>query len=401
MKIIIPYNSKWSVSFTDKDKLNKASSLGAIQGRTEADKNKNILLDEFDTYETTMLKIKEIYGGFDYSPISESTVLGVLARLLGEVRYLDVALREPEHIINQLKDKVSFNVYERELYNEIIQITTPKKEVQNNGGGFISSSKSNFLLLSKNIYSEIIYSLFNIKNFEDIVNFIQFISKDVSIEEMQVYLQTKDFLYKDDIQIHNFIKEYNSHSKETGIYDKEFRDYQKEKIIINDSISHYISLVETIGLLNYNDKDKYFAPKYINIIGIMIYTVTNWLKRIGHSSQITGSLIRPAGNIEGIATLSGGLTVKDFYSRIAPKKYSYSTPYMFDTKYIKKQNAKQFNQFSSMLGVGKENGVLEISLDVNSEEAEILRERIYCVGVASFQLGKKGLAYVKEINTNE
>ena len=49
------------------------------------------------------------------------------------------------------------------------------------------------------------------------------------------------------------------------------------------------------------------------------------------------------------------------------------------------------------LGIGKEDGILEIDINVTKEEAIALKEQIENVGVSTFQMGKKGLAYVRRI----
>lgn len=400
MKIIIPYDSKWSACMSDKEtKKSKTVSLEAVQKKTN--KEVDIELDENDDYESVMMKIKTGFSNFDYQSISEKTVLGILSRLLGEVRYLDKVLEEPDHLVNTLKDKVSFSLFDRKLYNEVINITTPLKEVQNNGGAFISNAKANFALLNKNPVSEIIYALFNLKTLEQINDFMDFLNTNPSDSNMMVYIKNNNLEFKEKYEIYMFIKKYQEHVEELSYHDNEYRKFISGKIPQNNEIIYYETLIKKIGLINTNNQNNYFASKYINLIGVLIYSIVFWFERIGQRKVIENVLIKPKGNIEGIATNSGGLTIKDLYSRVAPKKYSWSSPYMFDTKYLKKKNAKQFNPSSTMLGIGKESGILEIYIDIEEELAKELEERIKCVGVATFQMGKKGLAYVKEIRTDE
>lgn len=414
MKILISYDSKWSASMSDSESHKpKTVSLGTVQEKT--DKEKAIELDETDNYESVMKKINSGFANFDYRSISKSTVLGVMARLLGEIRYLDKALEEPDHIINLLKDKIDFSLHERDIYNEILTIATPKKEVQNNGGAFISKSKSDFLLLNQNTVSEILYALFNLKTKGQIWDFINYLALNPSIEAVQTYIKNNNLVYTEKYEIYMFVKHYQTHVKEFSSHDNEYRKYLKkkkemeEKSIeiddesdgMNEELKDYISLIEKLGEINLNNEKAYFSSNYINIIGLLCYSVIWWLKRIDQSDLIDKVLIKSGGNIEGIATLSGGMTIKDFYSRVAPKKQSWSSPYFFDTKYLKKQNAKQFNAISTKLGMGKESGLLEISIEVDEEKAKELREQIKAVGVSTFQLGKKGLAYIQEINIYE
>ena len=47
------------------------------------------------------------------------------------------------------------------------------------------------------------------------------------------------------------------------------------------------------------------------------------------------------------------------------------------------------------------NGSLEIIIDIPRDEAKQLKSLIENAGVSSFYLGKKGLAYVRNISTKE
>ena len=46
-------------------------------------------------------------------------------------------------------------------------------------------------------------------------------------------------------------------------------------------------------------------------------------------------------------------------------------------------------------------GQLEINIDVNRDKAKKIKSLIENAGVSSFYLGKKGLAYVTDIDTRE
>ena len=118
MKITIAYSSKWSVELMDELRIQKVGAMGDLKI-----KNDNLLtLDKDDNYESIMEKISKTYDNFSYKTISKRTVLGVLARLLGEIRYLDIALQDPEHPINLLEKSIDYRIYDRVLYNEIISL---------------------------------------------------------------------------------------------------------------------------------------------------------------------------------------------------------------------------------------------------------------------------------------
>ena len=72
---------------------------------------------------------------------------------------------------------------------------------------------------------------------------------------------------------------------------------------------------------------------------------------------------------------------------------------IFGNPYIGKSFKKGVGQVTSMLT--KASGVLEISIDIERDEAKALKKLIENAGVSSFYLGKKGLAYVSNIDTRK
>jgi len=51
--------------------------------------------------------------------------------------------------------------------------------------------------------------------------------------------------------------------------------------------------------------------------------------------------------------------------------------------------------------IQKQSGCLKITIDIDREKAKELKRLIENAGVSSFYLGKKGLAYVTDIDTRE
>lgn len=407
MKIVIPFSSKMSNSFSDQEtKKPTAVSLGAIQ---DSIKNEKVVIEENDTYEDIMFKINKVHPNFQYNPIDKNTVLGVFARLVGETRYLkDVLSEEPEHIINKLKEKISFNIYDRELSNEIIRIATPEKEVQNNGAGLIKESAKEHILLSENKISKLLYSVFNLNTIEDMENFLSVIETAKDCETVQKFFDKNNFDYQEKFSLINFLSSYNNHADRVKSYDKSYRDLMKKaekekttlETIMTKDVERYINLLKKMGKINKNDESAYFVPKFIMLPGVLLYTIIDFLISIDLKKNIVNKLIEEKNNnMKGIAVLSGGLTIKDFYSAfVESKKTTSNSPYFLNAKFFDKKNNKSINQSAFNLGITKEDGLLEITIDVSEEEAIELKEMIKNVGVASFQLGKKGLAYVKEIS---
>ena len=88
-------------------------------------------------------------------------------------------------------------------------------------------------------------------------------------------------------------------------------------------------------------------------------------------------------------------TKKDFMNRFT----SGERKKIFGNPYIAKSFKEGEGQVTSMLT--KANGSLEIIIDIPRDEAKQLKSLIENAGVSSFYLGKKGLAYVRNISTKE
>jgi len=111
-------------------------------------------------------------------------------------------------------------------------------------------------------------------------------------------------------------------------------------------------------------------------------------KRFDMASAVTSS-----GTISGISKRT--FTKKDFMNRFTTgeKKRIWGNPYM------RKERIKGEGEVVSLMT--KANGKLEININVDRDKANEIRKLIENAGVSSFYLGKKGLAYVTNIDTRE
>jgi hypothetical protein len=111
-------------------------------------------------------------------------------------------------------------------------------------------------------------------------------------------------------------------------------------------------------------------------------------ERFDMSSALTKS-----GTIGGISKRI--FTKKDFMNRFTTgeKKKVWGNPYM------RKERIKGEGEIVSLMT--KASGELEIIIDVDREKAKEIKRLIENAGVSSFYLGKKGLAYVTNIDTRE
>ena len=90
-----------------------------------------------------------------------------------------------------------------------------------------------------------------------------------------------------------------------------------------------------------------------------------------------------------------GFTKRDFMARFATggKKKIWGNPY------IRKERVK--GEGENVLTMTKADGQLEIYIKINRQKANEIKNMIVNAGVSAFYLGKKGLAYVTNIDTRE
>lgn len=405
MKIIIPYESKWSVSLTDHDTgLTKFSSVGGLAEKK--DKDYKSFVDANDDYEQMMKRVNENFKNFDYTAITKNTVVGIIARLLGEIRYMKDALKDDDHIIHKIQDKVTFRVKERDLYNEIMSLNTPMKDSPSNGQGVIFKNK-NGILLSKNIYSEIIYSMLNIQNLDQLEDFVFKLKRCESIEAVKGFLKDSNLL-EQNIQLHKFMKGIETFEKRFEFLENGYKKAIKEDESTEEN-QRYIEVLKDIGIINCNDENCLLGKNRF-LAGILVYTIASWLEKIGEKDTLNEFLYTKQASkadenkprcIPGITSLSAGspgqISAKGIYDFFAYKKRTNTSPYIFSMEFFKKEGEKNPINTKMKLGIGKEDGILEIDINVTKEEAIALKEQIENVGVSTFQMGKKGLAYVRRI----
>lgn len=406
MKIIIPYESKWSVSLTDHEtSFTKFNSVGGLAEKN--DKDYKSFVDANDDYEQMMRRVNENFKNFDYKTITKGTVIGIVARLLGEIRYMKDALMEDDHIIHKLQDKITFRLKDRDLYNEVMSLHTPMKDSPSNGQGVIFKNK-NGILLSKNDYSLIIYSMLNLQSFDQLEDFVLKLKRGSSIDEVKQFLKENNLL-EPNIQLHKFMKGIDGFQKRFEYLEAGYKKSIKENKTTEEN-RRYEEVLKDIGIINFND-ESWLLDKTRFLGGILIYTIASWLESMG-AKDILGEFFYTKQNekdrlsnnprcIPGITSLSAGrpgeISAKGIYDFFAYKKMTNTSPYVFSMEFFKKEGEKNPINTKTKLGLGKEDGILEIDINLSREDAIALKEQIENVGVSTFQMGKKGLAYVRRI----
>lgn len=404
MQIKISYESKYSLSTTHKGE-NVLTGMSTI---TEGiNKNVKHIFKKDNNFLENIKELNKYYPNYQYADITQNTVLGILCRLVGEVRRLDCL--DITHPIISLKNKISFKNENTSFQNETVLLHTPLKEVQNNAGGVIPEEKCNHFLLTKNTLSETLMSVFQYQNKEEIIQFLT----DLNNNNDELFYSK----YHDNINVKTFVIEHSkAETKQKEIIKGlEYSDGVYLIKEINERL-FYGKITNVHSLENYiknnidkegfkpatitEERKKYNVAEIFNIAGFLFAKKISFLRNNNlFFEEFEKSLNSNKTSIKGLAPGSGSITIKDYYSNfVSDKKLSWTMPYCVDIKkdLFEPNDLSEFNP-GAKIGVTKESGNLTISLDLSLEEELFIYKRIENAGVGPFQLGKKGLAYVSDI----
>lgn len=400
MLIKIKYESKYSLS--TKTETGCLKSMGELKEVRPEDKNiKEIIVSE-NSYLENIKEINKYYTNFKYADITQNTILGILCRLVGEVRRLDML--PPEHLIMSLKDKISFTNCTTSFQNEIVQLHTEEKLVMNNAGGLI---KKEHFLLNNNPLSETLLNIFLIKDGQDIQNLL----KRMEINDASLAHD----VYGKNINIMTFLNEYRNMA-EKDRYDKlienvniSFKENNQLMTLVNIASRLIVGKPEHIQEFRKNypeeifkkiDLDKHQLTEIYHIGSWLFTKKIQWLLEQKYYKDDLEKGLNSKKTIKGIAPKTGTLTIREFYANFIDKNKTITTmPYFVDVNYNffeKKDVYKVFNPYAR-LGITKESGELHIQIDIDYEKSVELKKHIYEAGVNTFHLGKKGLAYIDKI----
>ena len=159
---------------------------------------------------------------------------------------------------------------------------------------------------------------------------------------------------------------------------------EKDKPVLNEGIA-----AQALVVLNQHFPDANYINKKGNIYRIMFYCSSLYLQlsRLKDVDFITSK----AGCISGIS--KRGVTKRDFMKR-------YSTgngKIIFGNPYIRTEMLK--GQGKVVHNMTKASGQLLIEIDIDRDKAKELKSMIENAATSSFYLGKKGLAYLTDIDT--
>lgn len=301
---------------------------------------------------STNLKNSENYINRE---VTLNTVMGILNRLIGDQRKLYQARKENRYYFDSIEDKISY--FDNPLISsEIVYLRNMLGSTdQNSFTGMINTDDKMFT----SDYSKEFWAVISL-DFDELISFI------INNVKLEKYIELDPLVISntfDALAKLKAVDESDQINEALGILEKHFE-----------------------GTNYRNNKEK--------IVPLNLYCSALYLQwdRLSNFYDLS-SVLTKAGTIAGISKRL--FTKKDFMNRFTTgeKKKIFGNPYI--TKSFEKGEGKLTRTLT------KASGTLEITLNISRDKAKELKQLIENAGVSSFYLGKKGLAYVTNINTRE
>lgn len=341
MRIIIEYEASWRNSFLDgsnneplpKNGRNFVGSMTAL--KTE--------------------------GNFKRYEVSKDTVMGVLNRLIGDQRKLYQARESENYYFAQLESKL--------LPEHIIDrpnklVTSQEMIYLRNMSGNTDQGSFTGMIKSKD-------PAFNSQFSQQLWGVLW-----LSLDEVVDFILNPTMALPENLP--------DSYTPLMVIEQLEALNKYKS-IDVDGNVENALNLLKG----KFPDVDYKLTAKG-QLTPISLYTSALYLQLESLSKQYDLSdIVSRSGGLTGIS--KRGFTKKDFMEKYTTgaKKLIWGNPFLLKVK------KKGEGEVTSMLT--KASGELEINLPLDKAEADDLKQKIENAGVSSFYLGKKGLAFVKEI----
>jgi len=339
MKILIEYESSWRNSFLDGNN-NEPLPKG---GR------------KFIASGTNINGRSSKPENFIRRNVSLDTVMGILNRVIGDQRKLYQARQSDTYYFREMEQAICFED-QAEMTNEVTYIRNMTGSEDRES--FTGAIKGNDPMFTSD-YSGELWGVLGLL-FEELCCFI--------VENIEV-------------------KAWHG-ANPLAVADR-FASLGKEKPVTNLSI-----VSDAMQELHKHFPDESYLNRKGEVIPSMLYCSALYLQleRLAKKYDVSTAKTK-RGTISGIS--KRGFTKKDFMNRFTTgeKKKIWGNPY------IRKERIK--GQGEETFLMCKARGMLTIKIDIDRGKAKELRNMIECAGVSSFYLGKKGLAYVIDIDTRE
>jgi len=301
----------------------------------------------------TALKKSENYITRD---VTLNTVMGILNRLIGDQRKLYQAREDKEYYFKELEPLVTFKDDVKVSSSELVYLRNMSGNTdQNSYTGMIKTDDKMFT----SDYAKEFWGVLTL----DIDELMEFIVHGKEISEC--------------IELDPLI-----------ISDR-FAEIGKIKALDESEM-----VMKVLDVLEKNFEGTNYKNNKGKVVPLNLYCSALYLQveRLSSMYDLSSALTK-TGTIPGISKRT--FTKKNFMDKFTTGEMKK----VFGNPYIAKSFEKGEGKVTSMLT--KASGVLEINIDIERDKAKALKKLIENAGVSSFYLGKKGLAYVTNIDTRK
>ncbi len=338
MRITIEYESSWRNSFLDGSNNEALPKLGR----------------NFIGSMTALVK----EGNFKARTVTKDTVMGILNRLIGEQRKLYQVRQDKNYYFQDIEQILTDEdiVDHSRFQNEIVYLRNISGSTDQQAfTGMIKSGDPAF----NSDFSRKLWGILWL----DHIRVMDFILDETCTVDIQIELNPLTVIEK-------------------------LENIFKEKAI--DVTGPVQSCLNTLQQFFPDVEYKLTSKNQLPPITLYTSALYIQIQRLSKTYDLSEALTK-SGGLSGIS--KRGFTKKDFMDRYTTgkKKLIWGNPYVL------KERKKGEGEISRPLT--KANGTLEINLNISPERARDIEQKILDAGVSSFYLGKKGLAYVTNIDT--
>lgn len=363
MKIIIDYESSWRNSFLDGNNNEPLPKKGnKVVGRNFIGSMRSLRKPE----------------NFIKREVTLDTVMGILNRIIGDQRKLYQSREDDNYFFKDIDVKnhplIKFNdIKDKRIEtNEMTYIRNITGSTDQNS--FTGAINIGHPLLSSD-YSSELWGILDL-TLEELIQFILGGNNNQLVkQEINPLLIGEKFSVFKDVKLDGVLEKENI-SKVDIIKAVE---YLKNDDSINSQLKiQFPRLQKIFSDIEYIKNEK--------VVVRALYCSSLYLQaiRLSRNYDMTNVVLK------GFSV--NGFTPKDFMSLFTGgKKKIYGNPYIYEEFIAGEGKVKRL--------MTKASGKLEIEIDVDNDKAKKIEDMINCAGVSSFYLGKKGLAYVSNIDT--
>ena len=373
LKITIPFEGSWTNVFLDENKdalFTSGTSFNKGQGGAKVE---SIALQAGAAPNTSRVSnIRALNArnpGMTYQvPVNyDNTVKGVLARLMGEVRRL--ADLEVDHPVHAVFAACSYEMAVTAEHDEIISFATPPNPIQSGGAGVLPAGNPLYegTALAKRVFGHLGGSL------ADLVSGRRTSAEWTPSSPSALVIRLQNLADEQAAYIKSF------KAVQGDDYVSPFR---RQGLEIQQFLAALPSPVST--------RDDFDGWGWAGaLIARAVYALdTEERERLQKDGFLSA-----AGNLQGLAMSGnlGNITIKDVYAGAGcQREFSSRMPYIAAFWFEGSPKKQKFE-----LGIIKKSGVLQLNIELPSEQARAVQVQIEQAAVGPFHFGKKGIAYVE------